>query len=173
MFEAFFNVLLQRRTFALVFILELGLLWVIYLNVYHIDRLTGLPILDMEFGYSIERVNEILGGYTAEARARYEIIQIADFIHPVIYSVLLAGLIWSLADGERWRWLFLLPLMVALFDYAENVMIFRMTSENLPVDAATAQMSSVLSLIKHSLMAASVAALLMMFVRRLLQALFY
>lgn len=173
MFEGFFSGLLQRRTFAIVFLLELGLAWTIYLNVHLIERLTGLPILDMEIGYTAERVTEILSGYTAEARARYEIIQIADILHPAIYSSLLAGLIWALADGERWRWLALLPFMTALFDWGENVMIWRMTTAPLPVDYATAEMGSTLSLMKHGSLAAVAVILLMMFLRRLLQALFY
>ncbi|MEM7441558.1 MAG: hypothetical protein AAF393_18405 [Pseudomonadota bacterium] len=173
MFETFFRVILQRRTFSLLLLLEIGLAYVIYQNVFLINKLTSMPILDMEFGYSIDRVNEILGAYSPEAWARYEIIQIADIIHPAVYASLIGALIWVMADGERWRWLALLALATALFDWGENVMIWRMTSANLPVDAVTAEMSNVLSILKHSLLALTFVALLLMFLRRLGQALFY
>lgn len=173
MFDGYFRFLLQRHVLAFVVLLELGLAYVIYQNVFIIQNLTGMPILDMEFGYSFERVNEILGAYSAEAWARYEIIQLADIIHPAVYASLIGVLIWAMSDGERWRWLSLLALATALFDWGENVMIWRMTSANLPVEAATAEMANLLSLIKHSLLACTFLTLGLMFLRRLGQALFY
>ncbi|MEJ6710004.1 MAG: hypothetical protein QNK92_14645 [Amylibacter sp.] len=52
-------------------LLEIGLANIIYTNVYYIDLATGLPILDMEVGYSAARVNEVLGGYGVVERTRY------------------------------------------------------------------------------------------------------
>ena len=57
--------------FSLLVLLEIGLANIIYTNVYYIDLATGLPILDMEVGYSAARVNEVLGGYGVVERTRY------------------------------------------------------------------------------------------------------
>jgi hypothetical protein len=82
--QSFFETVLIRRVFSLLVLLEIGLAFVIYTNVYYIDQATGLPILDMEVGYSAARVNEVLGGYGVVERARYEIIMLADLIHPAV-----------------------------------------------------------------------------------------
>ena len=173
MFDPLFERLANRRVFALVFLFECALLWLIWLNALTIWQRTGFDILDVRFGYSLDEVNATFRAYDAQAWRAYEAIQILEFLHPVVAATLLGTLIWGLADGERWRWLALTPFMVALFDYAEAVMLWRMTVVNLPVDARTAELASAFSVIKQAGLAAVVVVLLMMFTRRLIQPLFH
>ena len=167
MFEGYFAFWLNRRRFALLVLVQIGFAWVIYYNVWLIELLTGMPILDMEVGYTIERVNTLLGSYTAEARARYEIIQIADILHPAVYATLLGTIIWHLAGRRRSPLLAFPPLVTALFDWAENVMIWRMTSQNLPVDAADVQAGNILSLAKHGFLLLTLAIVLILLLRHI------
>ncbi|MEM6618492.1 MAG: hypothetical protein AAF631_04240 [Pseudomonadota bacterium] len=166
MFDAYFQFVLRRPVFAAVLILEAGLAWVIYSNVARIDALTGMPILDMEIGYAHDRVNAILGAYGPEAWDRYRLIMVADILHPAVYASLFGALAWSMAENLRWRLLSLTILLAALFDWGENVLIWRMTAAPLPVDADTAAAAGLLSLGKHGFLYGSLAVLVILILRR-------
>ncbi len=167
MLQSFFETVLVRRVFSLLMLLEIGLAYVIYLNVFYIDQATGLSILDMEVGYSAARVTEILGGYGPVERARYEIIMMADLIHPAVYSSLFGGVIWSMIGRPERKWLAIIPLMAALFDWAENAVIWKMFTTPLPVEYALVQTGNYLSYFKHGLVWITVALLLWLLVRGL------
>ena len=64
-----------------------------------------------------------------------------------------------------------LPLFTALFDWAENIFIWRMVSAPLPVDAWLAETGSLLSLIKHGLLGVSILVLVLLFLRQIYRAL--
>jgi len=165
--QNFFETVLVRRVFSLLLVLELGLAYVIYMNVFYIEQAVGLPILDMEIGYSASRVTEILGGYGPVERARYEIIMVADLIHPAVYGSLFGGIIWGMIGrGER-KWLAIVPLFTALFDWAENVAIYQMFTQPLPVDYEIAEIGKYLSFIKHGLLSLTVVLLAWLLVRGL------
>jgi hypothetical protein len=163
----FFETILIRRVFSLLVLLEIGLACVIYMNVFFIDRATGLPILDMEFGYSTARVTEILGGYGPVEWARYEIIMMADLIHPAVYGSLFGSIIWRMIVRVERKWLAIVPLFAALFDWGENAAIWVMFSEPLAVDYSIAQIGSALSYCKHGLLALSVVILTCLLIRGL------
>ncbi len=165
--QRFFKTVLLRRVFSLLVLLEIGLAYVIYTNVYYIDLATGLPILDMEVGYSAARANEVLGGYGPVERARYEIIMLADLIHPAVYSSLLGGVIWAMIGRIERQWIAIIPLFAALFDWAENAMIWRMFSEPLPVEYEVAQIGNYLSFGKHGLVTLTVVLLVWLLLRGL------
>lgn len=165
--QSFFETVLLRRVFALLVLLEIGLAYVIYMNVFYIDKTTGLPILDMEIGYSAARVTEILGGYGPVERARYELIMMADLIHPAIYSCLLGGVIWGMIGRPERKWVAIVPLFAALFDWGENAVIWKMYATPLPVENALVQTGSYLSFFKHGLVWLTVFMLAWLLVRGL------
>ena len=167
MIQSFFETVLLRRVFSLLVLLEIGLAYVIYTNVFFIDQATGLPILDMEVGYSAARVTEILGGYGPVERARYEIIMMADLIHPAVYASLFGGVIWSMIGRLERKWLAIVPLFAALFDWAENAAIYRMFSEPMPVDYNIVQIGNYLSYAKHGLVLLTVVLLTWLLLRGL------
>lgn len=168
--QGFFEFVLRRRVMTLLILFEIGLAFVIYMNVYYIAALTGLPILDMEVGYSIERVNEILGGYGPEGFAHYKLIMLADLIHPAIYGTILAAFIWAFAGPSHWAVLSFLPLFAALFDWGENLFIWQMVSVPLPVNAWLVEAGNVLNLLKHGFLAGSLAVLFLLFLRGMYRA---
>jgi hypothetical protein len=65
------------------------------------------------------------------------------------------------------QWIAIIPLFAALFDWAENAMIWRMFSEPLPVEYQLAQIGNYLSFAKHGLVLASVVLLAWLLVRGL------
>ena len=170
---SFYKLILQRRSFILLALFEIGLAYVIYTNVFHIQRLTGMPILDMEIGYTVDRVNEIFAAYGPLGFAHYRIIMVADIIHPAVYATLMGAVMWVLADGRRMKAVSILPLFVALFDWAENLMIWRMVSDPFPVDYRWAEAGNILSYLKHGTLALVFVLLALLLFRRMMQALFY
>lgn len=167
MLQSFFEIVLVRRVFSLLVLLEIGLAYVIYMNVYHIDQAVGLPILDMEFGYSAARVTEILSGYGPVEHARYEIIMLADLIHPAVYSSLIGGIIWAMIGRNERKWMAIVPLLAALFDWGENAVIWKIFNTPLPVEYEVVQIGHYLNMIKHSLVALSLALLVWLLLRGL------
>lgn len=167
MLQNFFETILQRRVFSLLVLLEIGLAYVIYMNVYYIDQATGLPILDMEVGYAATRATEVLGGYGPVERTRYEIIMLADLIHPAVYASLFGGVIWGMIGRPERKWLAMAPLFAGLFDWAENAVIWKMFSSPLPVDYTLAQTGNYLSFFKHGMVWITVALLAWLLVRGL------
>ena len=139
------------------------------MNVFFIQAETGLPILDMEIGYSQARVNEILGGYGPVGFARYRLIMFADVFHPAVYGTLMATFIWALMRNRAGLLLSLLPVFTALLDWAENFYIWRMMSAPLPVATDVWQVAQVLSYAKHGMLAVSVGVLVILILRRLLR----
>ena len=167
MLQNLFETVLKRRVFSLLVLLEIGLAYVIYTNVYLIEQAINLPILDMEIGYSAARATEILGGYGPVERARYEIIMMADLIHPAVYSSLFGAVIWGMIGRNERKWLAIIPLFASLFDWAENAAIWRMFSEPLPVEYEVAQIGNYLSLAKHGLVTLTVVLLAWLLLRSL------
>ena len=104
-------------------------------------------------------------------REHYKLVMLADIPHPAVYGSLLGALIWALAGDGRIRILALLALFTALFDWAENLFIWRMFSAPLPVDESIAGMSNGLSFLKHGVLTATMLVLVLLFVRALYRAL--
>ena len=151
MLQSFFETVLLRRVLSMLVLLEIGLAYVIYLNVFCIEQATGLPILDMEVGYSAAGVTEVLDGYGPVERARNEIIMMADLIHPAVYASLFGAVIWSMIGRPERKWLAIVPLFAALFDWAENTVIWKLFSSPLPVDYTLVQTGNYLSFFEHGL----------------------
>jgi hypothetical protein len=86
------------------------------------------PILDTRFGYTAGEVRVLFTQLGEKGREQYRASQLSDdLIFPWIYGAFFAALlgvafcrVW---DWDRQRWLLLLPLVVMLLDYGENLMI--------------------------------------------------
>jgi hypothetical protein len=80
---------------------------------------------DMTFGYSPADLVAVLKNYHRKDFVAHREFIKNDMIYPVFYSISLAALIFclmpALADYRRVHFLWLLPLVAALFDYAENL----------------------------------------------------
>lgn len=80
--------------------------------------------LDLKFAYSVEEAYLALGSLDLEARKIYRTgIWLFDMPYMVVYSLLFSGILLKLWGTKR---LVLLPFLVLLMDFLENLMILRM-----------------------------------------------
>lgn len=75
----------------------------------------------------------------------------ADLIHPAVYASLFGAVIWSMIGRPERKWLAIVPLFAALFDWAENTVIWKLFSSPLPVDYTLVQTGNYLSFFEHGL----------------------
>lgn len=120
----------------------------------------GYGILDFERGYSLERVNEILGSYGPEGMSLYSRIQILDVFNPALYSLIAAAFTYLLWRNRGPVWVCLMPLLGGFGDYAENVTLFLIARAFPEVPEGLVQVSSALSLIKNGLLVIGMAPLI-------------
>lgn len=147
------------RGLSLFFGLYLIVFGVIQVTLTKLNSITnGIGILDFEVGYTKQRVLEVFGSYGGEGMALYQNIQLLDILNPVLYSWLFAMILFLLFRGTRMVWTVILPLLIGLFDYAENAMLFEMARSYPDISDLTITISSNLSLLKFSAIIASLAA---------------
>ncbi|MFN8315472.1 MAG: hypothetical protein U0T32_03370 [Chitinophagales bacterium] len=119
---------------VLVFALFAYALWgglVMTKGMHHIQDLCGqkVEILDLQFHSSPENTRAILSSYTAEAKQFGMIFGLVfDTIYPLVYGFLfiVTGCLVFRKRKEQFPWLFylpLLPLLIIVMDYAENINI--------------------------------------------------
>jgi hypothetical protein len=124
----------------------------IFTTLAQITEITGgYGILDFEVGYSVARVDEILGSYGAEGMALYRRIQLLDVINPAVYSLILACVAYLLWQGRGPRYIALIPLLGGVGDYLENVTLFLIVRSYPVLNAELITVSSSLSYLKNIL----------------------
>ncbi len=76
-------------------------------------------------GYTAESFTADLNNLGKEGRNIYRNFMLCDIFFPAIYALTFSSLIFLvLGASKSWlRWLFLIPLLTALFDYVENIFI--------------------------------------------------
>jgi hypothetical protein len=133
----------------------------------------GVPPLDIQLGYGPQDVRSLLTTYGAEGRQRYALFLAADIVFAVCYGLFLAGLLRfalrppvARADS-RWNDLCLLPLLAGAADCVENVSILVFLAVYPAVPPALAYLASAATLVKWSLAAAGIVAILVAFGLRL------
>jgi len=103
---------------------------------YTIPRLVelsaGLPIFDMSpSGYSYDQALALLGALGESGREFYLIQLGLDLFYPALFGFSFFALFkWLLHENaiqvDAWHKIATLPILAALFDYAENVSVYRM-----------------------------------------------
>jgi hypothetical protein len=119
----------------------------------------GYGILDFEFGYTPDRVSELLTSYGPKGMALYARIQILDLFNPALYSLIAAVFVLLVWRGRAPGWVCLLPLLAGLGDYAENATLFLMVRAFPDLPTGLVQFSSLLSQIKIALLGVGMAPL--------------
>lgn len=80
----------------------------------------GIRCFDMNFGYSYETAKNFLSYLSESSRNIYLNIQLPlDFIYPIAYCIFFCFLIIRLT--KKVNVLLAFPLLLAVFDYAENI----------------------------------------------------
>ena len=135
--------------------------WVMPQGAQRIQELSGkkVEILDLQFSYSPERAKAILANYNDASRDfAIKFGLIADTLYPMSYTFLFLVIIgWvfkSLAGyGFRIRYIHLLPFLVMLVDYGENICIATLLKSFPDVSDNLINVSSMFTSLKWSLLA--------------------
>jgi len=110
----------------------------------------GIRCFDMNFGYSYETAKEFLISLSEAGHNIYLNIQLPlDFIYPVAYCIFFCLLIIRLT--KKANVLLAFPLLLTLFDYAENITVAAMLKAN-ELSAGLAHLGSAFTSIKTILM---------------------
>jgi len=141
-----------KRGIAILLILYAVVFGAILLTLGQLIEISGNGILDFEQGYSVERVAEVFGSYGEAGMALYSRIQILDLFNPLLYSLVAAVFTFLLWKDRGPTWLYLLPLLGGIGDYAENVTLFWLSRSFPDLPDGLVALSSSLSLVKNGLM---------------------
>lgn len=113
-----------------------------------------VEILDLQPGYTPERVQAILSQYTPEALAFAAWFNlIADTLYPLAYTALFVVIIARLCrkvvpQHPAWRWLLLLPFPIPIIDYLENAGIVQLIWQYPDLKVSTIHLASFFTTLK-------------------------
>ena len=89
----------------------------------HIEKISNNGLLDTQFSYNIETVKKYFTSYGEIGRADYTKFQVLDMLFPIVYSLLLASLLFRLFAKSKYN-PYLFAIFAAIFDYIENIFLF-------------------------------------------------
>lgn len=127
----------------------------------------GTGSLDLLFFYSPDEAYLRLKEFGMQGRLFYIMVELtADLFYPLIYALLLSGLIIYICRRVPFRRstirvLFLLPLLTMLFDYAENACIVSMLIQYPYRQEGMALMGSVFTSLKWAFLFSSALTILL------------
>ncbi len=83
----------------------------------------GMGIPDARMFYTYPQLQNLFQHYGADGREMYLRLQWIDMVYPLIYSTLLASLLFLVYKKTRLENMVFVPFVAALFDYAENILL--------------------------------------------------
>ena len=133
----------------------------------------GASIPDLMPGYDLAQLKALFAAYGPEGIAIYKKIQILDFIYPLIYGALMLGLMVRIRIPRQFRSIaYMNPVLAVIFDYAENLMLRKLVNHYpflTPDFRKTAEISSLLTNAKWTLIAISIITIVVFGIRYILQ----
>ena len=131
----------------------------------HLSGGYGIP--DTLFYYGFETLQTLFSHYGEAGKKVYFQLQAIDMIYPLVYSTLLAALLYLQFNRSRLTWVIIIPHIAALFDYAENLSL-RINLIRFPsMHPALADASGIFTCLKWSLVYLSILLLLIGLFNRL------
>ena len=83
----------------------------------------GLGIPDAQMFYTFSQLQNMFWHYGSEGREMYLQLQWIDMIYPLVYSTLLASLLYLVYKRTRIEILVFVPFVAVLPDYIENILL--------------------------------------------------
>jgi len=117
----------------------------------HINSLAGksIGIIDLTMGFDPQRTLDMVAGYGDAARGHYAMVEMtADVAYPIVYAFVLAIMLTLLFRNTKYARVHLLPFLVLLFDYAENINIVYLLKTYPEQSLAAATLCEVFKLLK-------------------------
>lgn len=129
----------------------------------------GIRCFDMNFGYSYDTAARFLELLGENGRHVYLHMQLPlDFIYPLFYALFFVSLIYLLTKDlqSRRKYFISFPLVLAVFDYTENLLTACMLkADTLP--RALAAAASAVTILKTILMYVTILIILALLVRKI------
>ncbi|MGB2116523.1 MAG: hypothetical protein ACPHXS_03040 [Flavobacteriaceae bacterium] len=158
MSTSFFNTVKGNTVLYLFFLANSIYLFMVLYTIPQTSAFAnGMSILDLKpLGYDLNYVNQLFGQLGDAGRLYYHKTQLAvDFIYPLLFIVCYTALaIYTTGrlktPYKLFKWLYWLPLVAGLSDYAENLFIHHMLNTYPKIDPTTVTLSSIASVIKSS-----------------------
>ncbi|MBQ6163011.1 MAG: hypothetical protein IJK23_00915 [Clostridia bacterium] len=127
----------------------------------------GIRCFDMNFAYDFETVKQFLALLSEDGRRVYLNIQLPlDFFYPIAYGVFFCLVLYSLSNGRKALLAF--PILLAAFDYAENICVLCLLKASQP-SQTLATAASAATTAKTVLMYVTILMILVFLVRYLRQ----
>ena len=127
----------------------------------------GIRCFDMNFAYDFETVKQFLSLLSENGRRIYLNVQLPlDFFYPIAYGVFFCLALYSLSKGRKALLAF--PLLLAAFDYAENICVLLLLRSAEPSPALAAAASAATTS-KTVLMYVTILLILVFLVRYLVK----
>jgi len=83
----------------------------------------GMAIPDARMYYTFPQLQNMFWHYGMEGREMYLHLQWIDMVYPLVYSTLLASLLYLVYKRTRLEILVFVPFVAALLDYTENILL--------------------------------------------------
>ena len=142
----------SKYFFALL-ILQLIIGIGIVVNVIKLLELSdGRIIIDFLVGYSAEDIKTTLASYGTKGMAIYKDILFMDVLNPAIYGLVVANLLYLFLKNTKHQYLVIVPFIVSILDYIENVFIFIFLKDYPMISDSLVGIASSVSIAKHSCM---------------------
>ena len=128
----------------------------------------GLGIPDTEMYYGFAQLQNLFNHYGEAGRMIYLKLQFVDMVYPLVYSFLLASLLFLLARKTRLENFIFLPFVAAFFDYCENILL-RINILDFPgMNKILVNLAAFSTLLKWCSVFVSVVVILVIFLRVLI-----
>ncbi len=121
------------RTSRKAWLLLLVLLQLLFMAAFHgllpfsVEKIMavsgGAGIPDAKMHYTFAQLQMLFQQYGPRGRSLYLQLQWLDMLYPLVYSTLLASLLFLVYRKTRLQFTVLIPFAAAFFDYAENVLL--------------------------------------------------
>ncbi|MFN7300531.1 MAG: hypothetical protein ACK5U7_03555 [Bacteroidota bacterium] len=141
-------------------------------GVKKLEKLSGKPvdILDLQLGFSVEKAQSILSGYSAAALQEAATFLVwADTLYPLIYGLLLSLLLAVFFRKGRIQFVVMVPVLAVLVDFAENYWLYKVLNGYPKEEVSWIEYASACNTVKWSLLGISGVFLLFGSLQRLLR----
>jgi hypothetical protein len=115
-----------------------------------LPNLDGL-LIDLQFSYSQADLMAILEGIGPKGRATYVWANLIDMLFPIFYGSFFAGFLYRFRAHEGLWLLALVPILLAVVDWGENIQIRAMLLAYPDITAAQVDMASLFTTAKQIL----------------------
>lgn len=136
---------------------------------------TSVTLLDARTTYNSASVSLLFERIGTEGRLLYTFISgRIDMIYPIIYALFFFSILYklTLSLSSKWRYLSMLPIIAAFFDYLENFSILSLLHKYPIISDFTVSSSVVSTQIKWLCIILSFVSIIVLSIRKLLRTIF-